>query len=157
MYKTLLVVHILGVFLIVGGAAIATALGIKTSKLSRTRTVAELTGLSIIAERFVITPGAILALVAGSFLVHEAGYTFDAFWIVAAYVLWVIAISIGWGPLGRHTVRLHRHAKKLVAAGVEESDELRSEAAAPRATVLGLVQNLILLAFIYLMVARPGS
>ncbi|MBA3841419.1 MAG: DUF2269 family protein [Actinobacteria bacterium] len=157
MYKLLLVAHILGVFLIVGGAAIATALGIKTSKLSRTQTVAELTGLSIIAERFVITPGAILALVAGSLLVHEAGYTFDAFWIVAAYVLWVIAISVGLGPLGRHTVRLHQHAERLIAAGVDESDELRAHAAAPLATALGLLQNLILLAFIYLMVVRPGS
>jgi uncharacterized membrane protein len=105
----------------------------------------------------VITPGAILALVAGSFLVHEAGYTFDAFWIVAAYVLWVIAISVGWGPLGRHTVRLHQHAIRLVDAGVEESDELHRHAAAPLATMLGLLQNLILLAFIYLMVVRPGS
>jgi uncharacterized membrane protein len=157
MYKMLLVAHILGVFLIVGGAAIATALGIKTSKLSRTRTVAELTGLSIVAERFVITPGAIMALVAGSLLVHEAGYTFDAFWIVAAYVLWVVAISVGWGPLGRHTVRVHQHAKQLVAEGVEESDELHAHAAAPLATALGLLQNLILLAFIYLMVVRPGS
>lgn len=157
MYNTLLVAHILGVFLIVGGAAIATALGIKTSKLTRTRTIAELTGLSIIAERYVITPGAMLALVAGTFLVHEVGYSFDAFWIVAAYVLWITAISIGWGPLGRHTVRLHRHADELVAAGVEESDELHAEAAAPLAAALGGIQNLILLGFIYLMVVRPGS
>jgi uncharacterized membrane protein len=157
MYKALLAAHILGVFLIVGGAAIATALGIRTSKISRSRTIAELTGLSIIAERFVITPGAILALVAGSFLVRNAGYAFDAFWIVAAYVLWITAISIGWGPLGRHTARLNQHAKTLAAAGVEESEELHTEAAAPLATALGAVQNLILVAFIYLMVVRPGS
>jgi Trk-type K+ transport system membrane component len=31
-YKTLLFLHLLGVFLIVGGAAIATAIGIKLSK-----------------------------------------------------------------------------------------------------------------------------
>lgn len=157
MYTTLLVAHILGVFLIVGGAAIATALGIKTARLSRTRTIADLTGLSIVAERFVITPGAVLALVAGSLLVHEAGYQFTAFWIVAAYALWITAISIGWGLLGRHTTRLHRHANELVAAGVEDSSELHDEAAAPAASALGLVQNLILLAFIYLMVVRPGS
>jgi uncharacterized membrane protein len=157
LYKTELFLHILGVFLIVGGAAIATALGIKASKSRRTHTIADLTGLSIIAERYVITPGAVLALVAGTALVHRTGHTFDEFWLVAAYVLWVAAISIGWLILGRHNVRLHKHAKELAASGVEESDELQAEAAAPMGMVFGLVQNVILIAFIYLMVVRPGA
>jgi uncharacterized membrane protein len=109
-----------------------------------------------VAERYVITPGAVLALVAGSFLVHRSGYAFDQFWIVAAYVLWVIAMSIGWLVLGRHTSRLNRHAKELIAQGVEQSDQLQKEAAAPVGQVFGGVQNVILLAFIYLMVVKPG-
>lgn len=68
MCKTLLALHILGVFMIVGGAAIATALGIRTARSRHTRTIAELSGISIFAERFVITPGAILALAAGTLL-----------------------------------------------------------------------------------------
>jgi uncharacterized membrane protein len=156
-YKTLLVLHILGVFMIVGGAGIATALGIKTAKSRRTRTIADLSGISIVAERFIITPGAILAIVAGSLLVHEAGYTFDQFWIIASYVLWIAAMSIGWLILGRHSSRLNDHARRLVADRVEESDELAREAAAPIASVFGAIQNLILLAFIYLMVVRPGA
>lgn len=157
MYKTLLFLHILGVFLIVGGAAIATALGIKASKSVHARTIAALSGLSIIAERYVITPGAILALVAGSFLVHEVGYPFGQTWIVTSYVLWVIAMSIGWGILGRHSARVNLHAKRLIAEGVETSDELGREAAAPIGMIFGAGQNVILLAFIYLMVVRPGS
>jgi uncharacterized membrane protein len=156
-YKTLLFLHILGVFLIVGGAAIATALGIKASKSVHTRTIAALSGLSIIAERYVITPGAILALVAGSFLVHEVGYTFGQAWIVASYVLWVTAMGVGWGILGRHSMRLNTHAKRLVSDGVETSDELGREAAAPVGMIFGMVQNVILIAFIYLMVVRPGA
>src|SRR6187402_251667 len=50
--ETLLFLHILGVFLIVGGAAIATALGIKASKSRRTHTIADLSGVSIVAERY---------------------------------------------------------------------------------------------------------
>ena len=157
MYKTLLFLHIVGVFLIIGGAAIATALGIKASKSVHTRTIAALSGLSIIAERYVITPGAILALVAGSFLVHEVGYSFSQAWISASYVLWVVAMSIGWGILGRHSARLNRHATQLVADGVETSEELGREAAAPVGMIFGAVQNVILLAFIYLMVVRPGT
>jgi uncharacterized membrane protein len=157
MYKTLLFLHLLGVFLIVGGAGVATALGIKMSKSRRARTIAEMASLSIVAERYVITPGAILALVAGTFLVHRSGHDFGEFWVIAAYVLWAVAITIGWAILGRHSSRLKAHANRLVGDGVDEDDELRKAAAAPVGPVFGAVQNVILLAFLYLMVARPGG
>ena len=157
MYKTWLFLHILGVFMIVGGASVATALGIKMSKSRRAQTIADMSSLSIAAERYVITPGAILALVAGTFLVHRSGHQFNEFWIIAAYVLWVIAITIGWAILGRHSARLHARANELLASGVQEDDELQKEAAAPVGPVFGAVQNVILLAFIYLMVVRPGG
>ena len=157
MYKTWLFLHILGVFLIVGGASVATALGIKMSKSRSARTIAEMSSLSIAAERYVITPGAILALVAGTFLVHKSGHQFDEFWIIAAYVLWIVALTIGWVILGRHSSRLNSHANELLAKGVEEDDALAKEAAAPVGPVFGALQNVILIAFIYLMVVRPGG
>ena len=157
MYKTWLFLHILGVFMIVGGASVATALGIKMSKSRHARAIADMSGLSIVAERYVITPGAVLALVAGTFLVHKTGHDFGEFWIVAAYILWIVAITIGWVVLGRHSSRLNGHAKELLAKGVEEDDALAKEAAAPVGPVFGAVQNVILLAFIYLMVVRPGG
>lgn len=157
MYKTWLFLHIFGVFLIVGGVGVATALGIKMSKSRSARTIAEMSSLSIAAERYVITPGAVLALVAGTFLVHRSGHDFGEFWVIAAYVLWIAAISIGWVILGRHSSRLNRHANELLAKGVEEDDALAKEAAAPVGPVFGAVQNVILLAFIYLMVVRPGG
>ena len=157
MYKTWLFLHILGVFLIVGGASVATALGIKMSKSRSARTIAEMSSRSIAAERYVITPGAILALVAGTFLVHKSGHQFGEFWIIAAYVLWIIALTIGWVILGRHSSSLNRHANELLAKGVEEDDTLAKEAAAPIGPIFGAVQNVILVAFIYLMVVRPGG
>jgi uncharacterized membrane protein len=157
MYKTLLFLHILGVFMIVGGASVATALGIKMSKSRHARAIADMSSVSIVAERYVITPGAILALVAGTFLVHRSGHQFDEFWIIAAYVLWIVAITIGWVILGRHSSSLNRHANELLAKGIEEDDGLQKAAAAPVGPVFGAVQNVILLAFIYLMVVRPGG
>ena len=157
MYKTWLFLHILGVFLIVGGAGVATALGIKMSKSRHARAIADMSSLSIIAERYVITPGAILTLVAGTFLVHRSGHQFNEFWVVAAYVLWIVAITIGWVILGRHSSSLNRHANELLAKGVEEDDTLQKAAAAPVGPVFGALQNVILLAFIYLMVVRPGG
>jgi uncharacterized membrane protein len=155
--ETLVFLHILGAFLLVGGVGIATALGIKASKSRHAQTIAELSGLSVVAERYVITPGALLALVAGTFLVHRSGHTFDEFWLIAAYALWITAISIGWLILGRHNARVHRLAKEVAASGVEMSDELHAEAAAPVGMIFGLVENVIIVAFVYLMVVRPGA
>ena len=157
MYKTWLFLHILGVFLIVGGASVATALGIKMSKSRHTRAIADMSSVSIAAERYVITPGAILALVAGTFLVHKSGHQFGEFWIIAAYVLWIVAITIGFAILGRHSSSLNRHANELLAKGIDEDDELAKEAAAPVGPLFGALQNVILIAFIYLMVVRPGG
>lgn len=157
MYKTLLFLHILGVFMLVGGAGVATALGIKMSKSRHARAIADMSSLSIVAERYVITPGAILALAAGTFLVHKSGHQFDEFWIIAAYVLWIVAITIAWVILGRHSSSLNRHANELLAKGVEDDDGLQKAAAAPVGPIFGAVQNVILLAFIYLMVVRPGG
>jgi uncharacterized membrane protein len=157
MYKTLLFLHLLGVFLIVGGAGVATALGIKMSKSRSSRTIAAMSSLSIAAERYVITPGAILALVAGTFLVRKSGHDFGEFWIVAAYILWITAIAIGWAILGRHSSALNRRANELLGNGVDEDDDLAKAAAAPVGPVFGAIQNVILLAFLYLMVARPGG
>ena len=157
MYKTWLFLHILGVFLIVGGASVATALGIKMSKSRHTRAIADMSSVSIAAERYVITPGAILALVAGTFLVHKSGHQFGEFWIIAAYVLWIAALTIGWVILGRHSSSLNRRANELLAKGIDEDDELAKEAAAPVGPLFGALQNVILIAFIYLMVVRPGG
>ena len=59
--------------------------------------------------------------------------------------------------LGRHSSSLNRHANELLANGVEEDDGLQKAAAAPVGPIFGAVQNVILLAFIYLMVVRPGG
>ena len=157
MNETLVFLHILGAFLLVGGAGIATALGIKASKSRHAQTIAELSGLSVVAERYVITPGALLALIAGTFLVHRSGHTFDEFWLIAAYALWITAISIGWLVLGRHNARVHKLARQVAASGVEMTDELRAEAAAPVGMIFGLLENVIIVAFLYLMVVRPGA
>ncbi len=54
-------------------------------------------------------------------------------------------------------MQLNRHAKQLLTNGIEEDDALQKAAAAPVGPVFGAVQNVILLAFICLMVVRPGG
>jgi uncharacterized membrane protein len=155
-YEWLLFFHIVSVLLLVGGVATSTVLGIASTKTSDTNLLATLCGLSGKAENFVTIPGALATLVFGTWLVREGNWAMDA-WLIAAYVLFVIAFAIGGGVLGRHSQAVARKARELVEQGVGESEALQREAAAPLTQVLGMVEIVILIVFIYLMVGKPGS
>ena len=97
-----------------------------------------------------------MLIVAGSILVHEEGYDYSATWIVSAYILWVIAVFLGAVVLGRHAHRIHRLASDEAAAGVEISATAAKLARSPVGPVVGNLLNLILLAFLYLMIVKPS-
>jgi len=44
-----------------------------------------------------------------------------------------------------------------VAEGVATSEELRAQAAAPLVGILAVLEDLAIIAFLYLMVAKPGG
>jgi uncharacterized membrane protein len=156
-YETLLFLHLLSAFLLVAGAGISTSLGIASTKTKSTKLLAGFSGLSAKAEYFVTVPGAIGAIVFGTWLAHYVGYDYGDAWLVSAYILFVIALGIGSGILGRHARRVARKARDLVEQGTTESGELQAEAAAPLIALLGMVEIAIVIAFIYLMVAKPGA
>src|SRR5258708_537205 len=107
--------HILSAFLIVAGAAISTATGMMMAKTNSTRGIAMLSGLAHKAEMFVIIPGALGAIIFGTALVKETGYDYGDSWVSASYVLWIIAIVLGAGVLGRIVTGIHHQAGELVA------------------------------------------
>ena len=72
-------------------------------------------------------------------------------------MLFVIALGIGGGVLGRHSQQIAAKARGLIGQGVNESVELQREAAAPRIQVLGMVEIVIIISFIYLMIGKPGA
>lgn len=156
-YEALLFLHLLSAFLLVAGAGISTALGIASTKTKSTKLLAAFCGLSTKAEYFVTVPGAIGAIVFGTWLADYVGYDFGDAWLVSAYILFVIALSIGSGILGPHGRRVAGKARALMDQGVTESEELQREAASPVIGLLGMLENVIIISFIYLMVAKPGA
>ena len=155
-YEVLLFLHIVSVLFLVGGAAASTALGIASTKTASTKVLGAFSGLSANVEHFVTIPGALATVVFGTWLVRDGNWALKG-WLIAAYVLFVIALGIGGGILGRHSGRIAREARELVGQGVEESEALQREAAAPRIQILGMVEIVILILFIYLMVGKPGA
>lgn len=156
-YETVLFGHLVSVALLIGGAGVSTAAGIAMGKTSSTSVVGALARLGSTAEYFVTVPGAIGAIVFGTWLVDEAGYEFGQAWLSVSYVLWLAAIGIGTGVLGRHSRQVARTAAELRLNGVSESEDLRAEAGKPLIAMLGMLELVILVAFLWLMAAKPGA
>lgn len=155
-YEILLFVHLVFVALLIGGEGVATATGIGMSRTSDTKTIEMLARLSSKAEYLALIPGALGAVVFGTWLVDEAGFEFEQGWLTASYVVWAVATSIGVFVLGPHGRRVARQAAELRLNGVDESEELHAEASKPLIAMLGMLQLVFILVLLWLMTAKPG-
>lgn len=156
--ELLLIVHIVGALLLAGGALTATALGMYAGASTSTHSIRFASDLQIKADRLMITPGAVIAIVFGVLLVLDSDFIeFSDGWISAAFVLWFIAGGLGSAVLTPHAKRVRDQADKLIADGIAESVALQTEFASPQAKIIGMALNVLLVLFVYLMVAKPGA
>jgi hypothetical protein len=148
--------HVLGAFLISGGAGIAMSSGIAMGKTTSVRAIGL---MSIIAHRatLVVTlPGALLTLATGTWLIADYPFfEWEEFWLWSSYILWVVSLGLDHGILGPHLSRLHRRAIGLQSDGVTDSEELQAMANDPRASIVGMALLVILIVFLALMIFRP--
>jgi uncharacterized membrane protein len=156
MYHFWLFVHLLGLVVMAAGVGVANVSGIMASKTKEPKLIALWSGLNHRIEHLAILPGALTLLVAGTVLVHQQGYDFGALWISAAYGLWILAVVLGAGVLGRHAKRIHRAAVAEAADGVEVSVEAARLASSPIGPIVGNLLNIVILVFLYLMIVKPG-
>jgi uncharacterized membrane protein len=154
-YDWLLVFHITGAFLLLGGGAIAAALNLSALRRDRPSEIALLFGLIRIAV-VAIMIGTVLAFVFGLWLVHEAGYGYFDGWIVAAYVLLLAANAMG-GAGGKRDERTAKLARELAASGDAPSAELQARVRDPISLALSYGSGLLLIALLAIMVWKPGA
>ena len=155
LYQWLLALHVTGAFLFLGGGVIAASLNLVALGRDRPSEVALLFGLIKLAVVPILL-GALLALVFGLWLVHEAGFGYGDGWVVAALVLFVVANAMG-GIGGRRDERTARLARKLAAAGDAPSAELRTRVRDPISLTLSYGSGLLLVAILALMIWKPGA
>jgi uncharacterized membrane protein len=156
-YELLIFFHLVGVVVLAAGAGVGMASGIVMTRTDEVRTIATLSRLAERVEHFVTSPGAVITLVTGTWLLID----FDFFdlgqtWLWLSYVFWIVAVSLGEGVLAPFHRDLHRQAATLERAGVERSAELQRAAASPRGSLTGMVLTALLVAFLSLMVFQPG-
>ena len=158
LYEWLLVFHVTGAFLMLGGGTVAATLNLVAARRNRKPSeVVLLFGLIRIAV-VALTIGAILAFVFGVWLVHQApfNYSYTEGWVIAAIVLLILSSFMG-ARGGRRDVETAKFAQELVAAGDEPSEELVGRVRDPAALILSYGSGVLLIAVLALMMWKPGA
>lgn len=151
----LLAFHVTGAFLLLGGAVAAGVLNALAWRAQKPSEIALLLGL----VRFVVPLiglGALLTLVLGLWLVHRDGFSYGAFWVWAAVVLWVIGNALG-GRGGRMQERAREEAERCAAEGDVSTDRLRELVRDPVGNALSWGSGVAILLVLVLMIWKPGS
>jgi uncharacterized membrane protein len=151
----LLMFHITGAFLLVGGSVAAGCLYVLAIRAERPSETAALLRLIRVVVP-VIGLGSVSALVFGLWLVHELDFRFWSFWIIAAIVLWLVMGALG-GAGGKHQGKARKLAEQLAAAGDTASDELRAALRDPRGNAMSWLAGIATVLLLVDMIWKPGA
>jgi uncharacterized membrane protein len=154
-YEWLLFLHVTGAFLFLGAAVVAGILNITALRRERPSEIAVLLRL---AGRGVAAMGIgfFLLLIFGLWLVHVAGYSFGAGWVIASLVLFALSNALG-GVGGNRDKATRLLAEQLAAADDRPSAELRARLRDPVSLALSYGSGLAALVVLVLMIWKPGA
>lgn len=151
----LLMFHITGAFLLVGGSVAAGVLNVLSIRAHRPSETAVY--LRLVRPLVpLIGIGSIATLVFGLWLVHELDFAFWSFWIIAALVLWMLAGALGSAG-GKHQERARKLAENLAAEGDTPAEELRALLRDPRGTAMSWLAGVATLLLLVDMIWKPGA
>ena len=154
-YQWLLMLHVTGAFFLLGGSLAAALLHTLALRTGRPSEIAQLLGLVRFALP-VLLLGALLTLVLGLWLVHHVGYSYGAFWVWGAVVLWVVGNVLG--KLGGDKQEQARKlAVRLAGEGDGESAELRALLRDPVSNAMSWSAGVAIYAVLVLMIWKPGQ
>jgi uncharacterized membrane protein len=155
-YEWLLVFHMTGAFLVLGGAVYAGILNAAAMRRERPSEVVVLYRLVQIAVR-AISVGMVLTLVFGLWLIgDEELVKWSDTWVILALIGWVLANALG-GAGGRREKVTRQLAERLAADGDAPSSELRARMRDPLTIALSWGSGVIVIAILALMIWKPGS
>lgn len=155
-YQWLLVFHVAGAFLVIGGATYGGILNAAAMRRERPSEVVALYRLVRFAVP-AISAGMLLTIVFGLWLVgDEQLIKWSDTWVILALVGWVLANALG-GAGGRREKQTRLLAERLAAEGDAPSAELRARMRDPLTLALSWGSGVIVLAILALMIWKPGS
>lgn len=109
--------------------------------------------------RKLITPGAIVVLIAGIYLVSDRWSHGGGAWFGAAAAILVVLLGLLHAYLVPQARRLRDQAKTDLAAGAAERGAMSAayEALAAPARIVGMLSGLLVIVALLLMVWKPGA
>ena len=154
-YHWLLVFHMTGALLLLGGAVFAGILNAAALRRDRPSEVVVLYRLARIAVT-AISVGMPLALIFGIWLVADIDFVkWSQTWVILALIGWVLAGALG-GIGGKREKETRLLAERLAAAGDAPSPELRARMRDPLTLALSWGSGLVIVAILALMIWKPG-
>jgi len=154
-YQWLLALHVMGAFLLLGGAVVAGVFTVAVLRRERPSEIALLLGLTRWAV-FAVSVGLLVTIGLGLWLVEHVGYDWGDAWIVASLALWVLAGFLG-DRGGRQQRETRALAERLAADGDQPSAELSERLCDPVALAMNWSSGLVAVAILGLMIWKPGA
>lgn len=154
-YHWLLIFHMAGAFMVVGGATLAGIFNIAAIRRERPSEIVVLFKLARFAVVSVII-GMTVALAFGLWLVADLDLVkwTDA-WVISAIVLWFVANALGSNG-GRRDRQTRELAERLAAEGDQPSSELRGRLRDPVTLAMSWGSGLAVIGILALMIWKPG-
>jgi small-conductance mechanosensitive channel len=156
-YDVVLSVHIAAIIIAFGGTFAYAPLGIFVTK-ANPRMLPTLHAGQVFLARAVITPMAILALLAGSYLASDRDY-WSQVWVTVPLVILVVLMGLVHAFFNPHDRRAAEIAQRDIDASgageVKLSDEY--QAVAGRLAQIGAVAGVLILVAVLFMVTKLGA
>jgi uncharacterized membrane protein len=154
-YHWLLLFHMTGAFMVVGGATLAGIFNVAALRRERPSEIVVLFKLTRIAVAS-ITLGMVVALAFGLWLVADLDFVkWSNTWVIVALILWVVANALG-GRGGRRDKATRELAEQLAAQGDQPSPELRARLRDPVTLALSWGSGVVVVVILILMIWKPG-
>jgi uncharacterized membrane protein len=155
-YQWLLALHMIGAFMVLGGAVMAGIFNFAALRRERPSEVVVLFRFARVAVISVMT-GMTVALAFGLWLVADLDFVgWGDAWVIVALVLWFVANALG-GAGGGRDKRTRGLAERLAAGGDQPSPELRARLRDPLTLALSWGSGAVVIVILALMIWKPGA
>jgi uncharacterized membrane protein len=149
LYELLLTVHILAAMVWLGGSVMLLVLGYSLKGAEVQRRI-DFTRAAEKISSILFAVASIFVILAGSWLVDEAGYGYSDTWIVLGYAGWFLSFLLGVGFYGQEG---KRREKALESDGIEAP---AVTASINRVLTVATVDTLIITLVVLDMTTKPG-
>ncbi|HEX9415823.1 MAG TPA: DUF2269 family protein [Gaiellaceae bacterium] len=153
-WNGLLFVHLFAAMTLFGGVLVSTIAGVAAARRDSTREIFLLTRVSYRTDLFVTWPSLVVLFAAGVVLARRED-VFGEAWVKAGMAVTVAGPILCGIVLTWLNHRVMRRSARLVAEGVEHSEELRRMADNPIFKLLGPPLLLLFVVLFWLMTAKP--